>query len=118
VRRLAIVPLVVAAVAFAGCGGSSGGGGSTTSTSGGAAQASADPGKKLFTTVGCSSCHTLKDANANGHVGPNLDNLKPSQAKVVTQVTNGGGGMPAFKAQLSSSQIQQVAAYVAKVAGK
>jgi mono/diheme cytochrome c family protein len=115
VRRLALVPLL-AAVAVAGCGGSSGGG-STSSTSGGAA-ASADPGKKLFTTVGCSSCHTLADAGASGHVGPDLDTLKPSQAKVVRQVTNGGGGMPAFRSQLSSAQIQQVAAYVAKVAGK
>jgi mono/diheme cytochrome c family protein len=112
VRRRTLVPIFVA-VAVAGCGGGSSSGGSTTSTS-----ASSDPGKKLFTTVGCSSCHTLADAGASGHVGPNLDTLKPSKAKVVRQVTNGGGGMPAFKSQLSSSQIQQVAAYVAKVAGK
>jgi mono/diheme cytochrome c family protein len=31
---------------------------------------------------------------------------------VLGQVTNGGGGMPAFKGQLSSKQITDVATYV------
>ena len=34
------------------------------------------------------------------------------------QVTNGGGGMPAFGGRLSTKQIGRVAAYVAAVAGK
>ena len=66
----------------------------------------------------CSSCHTLAAANATGTVGPNLDQLKPSKATVVHQVTNGGGGMPAFGDRLSPAQIDAVAAYVASSAGK
>ena len=75
-------------------------------------------GKKVFTTAGCAQCHTLKDANATGKVGPDLDQLKPAQARVVTQVTNGGKVMPPFKATLSAAQIQAVATYVSSVAGK
>jgi mono/diheme cytochrome c family protein len=104
------------ALAAAGCGGGSGSGGSST-TAGGDAKAVADPGRALFTSVGCSSCHTLSAAGAHGQVGPDLDTLKPSEAQVAKQVTNGGGAMPAFKDQLTSAQIKQVAAYVAKAAG-
>ena len=73
----------------------------------------ATAGKEVFLgTAGCSSCHTLADAGSTGNVGPNLDALKPSYDAVVTQVTNGGGGMPPFKGTLSEQQIQDVAAYV------
>jgi len=75
-------------------------------------------GKKVFTTAGCVSCHTLKDANATGKVGPNLDQLKPAQPVVVKQVTNGGAAMPPFKGTLTPEQIQAVATYVSTVAGK
>ena len=74
-------------------------------------------GKSIFGQAGCGSCHTLKDAGTNGTVGPNLDQVKPPEARVVTQVTNGGAVMPAFKDRLSSAQIQAVAKYVASVAG-
>jgi mono/diheme cytochrome c family protein len=60
----------------------------------------------------------LAAANATGRVGPNLDQVKPSKAVVVRQVTNGGGGMPAFGGRLSAKQIDAIAAYVARVAGK
>jgi mono/diheme cytochrome c family protein len=66
----------------------------------------------------CASCHTLSAAGAAGTVGPNLDQLKPSMAIVVHQVTNGGGLMPAFKGTLSPAQIQAVAKYVSSSAGK
>ena len=73
----------------------------------------ATAGKEVFLgTAGCSSCHTLADAGSTGNVGPNLDALKPPYDAVVTQVTNGGGGMPPFKGTLSEQQIQDVAAYV------
>ena len=42
-------------------------------------------GKKLFTTLAvpaCAVCHTLKDAGAEGAVGPVLDELKPDAARV------------------------------------
>jgi len=74
-------------------------------------------GKKVFTSAGCSGCHILKDAGATGNVGPNLDQLKPSEAIVQHQVEVGGGAMPAFKGQLSATQIQDVAAYVSSAAG-
>jgi mono/diheme cytochrome c family protein len=78
-------------------------------------QASAD-GKAIF-TANCSSCHTLSAAGASGQVGPNLDNLKPSESTVSNQVEKGGGGMPAFSGQLSPEEIKAVAAYVASSAG-
>jgi outer membrane protein assembly factor BamB len=81
-----------------------------------AARGAAD-GKTIF-TQSCASCHTLAAADATGTVGPNLDQLKPSKALVARQVTNGGGGMPAFGGRLSTRQIAAVAAYVSSSAGK
>jgi len=79
-----------------------------------APSAKGDPaaGKAVFTSAGCTTCHTLKDAGSHGTIGPDLDQLKPPEARIVTQVENGGGPMPAFKGQLSAKQIQDVAAYV------
>jgi len=74
-------------------------------------------GKTIF-TANCGSCHTLADAGTSGNVGPNLDEAKPPRAKVVMQVTNGGGGMPPFKGKLDDQQIAAVADYVSSVAGK
>ena len=82
------------------------------------AQGDAAAGKQIFLSQPCGSCHTLKDAGTTGTVGPNLDQLKPPYAKVVTQVTNGGAIMPPFKSTLTPQQIQDVAAYVSSVAGK
>ena len=74
-------------------------------------------GKTIFTAK-CGSCHTLAAAGTTGTVGPNLDQLKPPEATVRTQVINGGGVMPAFKGTLSDAQINAVAKYVADNAGK
>ena len=79
------------------------------------AAAGAD-GKTVF-TANCGGCHTLADAGTSGAVGPNLDDLKPDEATVKTQVENGGGAMPAFKGTLSDAEIASVATYVASVAG-
>jgi cytochrome c oxidase subunit II len=75
------------------------------------------PGKIVF-EGNCGSCHTLKDAGTSGTVGPNLDQLKPSEPIVEHQVTNGGAVMPAFKGVLTPGQITAVAKYVSSVAGK
>jgi hypothetical protein len=99
---------------------SSGSGGTTTappSGNGGGSSALA-AGKSVFESAGCSGCHTLKDAGSTGNIGPNLDQLKPSKTAVQTQVTNGGGAMPAFKGRLTGKQISDVATYVSSVAGK
>ena len=90
----------------------------TTTVAKPAGKASLADGKKIFTTAGCSGCHTLKDAGSTGTTGPNLDQLKPSEPVVAKQVTNGGTIMPPFKASLSPQQIQDVATYVSSVAGK
>jgi len=89
--------------------------GTTAAPSG---QGDAAAGKAVFTgAAGCASCHTLKDAGASGTIGPNLDDAKPSQDKVVERVTNGKGVMPSFKGQLTPQEIAAVAAYVSSVAG-
>jgi mono/diheme cytochrome c family protein len=81
-------------------------------------QGDAAAGKAVFTgTAGCTGCHTLADAGSTGTVGPNLDDAKPSAELVVDRVTNGQGGMPSFKGQLTDKQIADVAAYVSSVAG-
>ena len=84
----------------------------TTKSGGGATKGDPAAGKAVFASAGCSGCHTLKAANASGKVGPDLDELKPTEDAVVHQVENGGGAMPAFKGQLSAKQIQDVAAFV------
>ena len=75
-------------------------------------------GKQVFASAGCGSCHTLADAGTSGTVGPNLDEAKPSQELAVDRVTNGQGGMPPFKGQLTAEEIDAVAGYVSSVAGK
>ena len=89
--------------------------GTETTTTEPTTPAQGDPvaGKEVFLGAsGCAGCHTLSDAGSTGTIGPNLDDLKPSHDAVVAQVTNGGGGMPAFGDSLSEDQIQDVAAYV------
>lgn len=73
-------------------------------------------GKAVF-DVNCAGCHTLADAGSNGAVGPNLDQSKPDKALALDRVTNGQGGMPAFKGLLTDEQIDAVATYVSSAAG-
>jgi mono/diheme cytochrome c family protein len=75
-------------------------------------------GKQVFASAGCGGCHTLKAAGSSGNVGPNLDQLKPSEPVVQHQVEVGGGAMPAFKGRLSDAQIKAVAQFVSSSAGK
>jgi len=139
-KMLALAALVAAfalGVAVAGCGGeeeatptpstvqgtvSTSTTSPTTTTGTGttpAPQGDATAGKAVFIgSAGCGGCHTLKDAGSTGTVGPNLDDLMPSFEAVQTQVTNGGGAMPAFKDTLSATQIADVSAYVSSIAGK
>jgi mono/diheme cytochrome c family protein len=114
--------LAALALLLAGCGGSDSSSSSSSastqqSTSTGGGQSASAQGKQIFTS-NCGGCHTLADAGTNGSVGPNLDDLKPDKARVVRQVNNGGGQMPAFKGRLSAAEIDAVATYVSSVAGK
>ena len=82
------------------------------------ANADAAAGRSVFASAGCGSCHTLGAAGAGGQIGPNLDALRPSYARVVSKVQSGGGGMPSFAKQLSAKQVRDVAAFVATSAGR
>ena len=65
----------------------------------------------MFANAGCSTCHTLKAANATG--GIDLDVFAPDQSTVIDNVSNGNtGGMPDFSNQLTKAQINAVASYV------
>jgi quinohemoprotein ethanol dehydrogenase len=76
-------------------------------------------GKEIFSEE-CSVCHDATGHGGNG--GPDLRTmpLAKTQAGEEKQVTNGGGGMPAFKGVHSEEEISNVAAYVAEdiVGGK
>jgi cytochrome c oxidase subunit II len=56
-------------------GGATGGGGGATGGGGGGGGAAAPSGEDLFTSNGCSGCHTLAAAGATAKVGPNLGKL-------------------------------------------
>jgi len=76
-----------------------------------------DPdGASIFSDAGCGACHTLGAANATGQVGPNLDSADPGEALVRERVTNGKGGMPSYRGDLSDEEIDAVAEYVASSA--
>jgi mono/diheme cytochrome c family protein len=62
----------------------------------------------------CSTCHGATGHGGNG--GPDLTTMPLAQSEegAIEQVTNGGGGMPAFGGTLSEEEIENVAAYVAQ----
>ena len=77
----------------------------------------ADPvfelGKTIFLEQGnCAACHVLADAKSNGEIGPNLNQIKPDIARVISAVTNGIGVMPPYEGVLSMQEIEAVAHYV------
>jgi cytochrome c6 len=124
VRRAAAL---LALVVLAGCGSSGDGRRTTTLAETDLVQPTAPeavPTHPQATTVSakfletCGACHTLKAAKANGVVGPNLDRVRPSARKVRLWISRGSvdGIMPAglFKGR----EATQVAAYVARVAGR
>ena len=76
-----------------------------------AAQGDPAAGKPIF-TESCGGCHVLEEAGTQGTIGPNLDEAKPDYQEALEQIRNGGGGMPAFKDQLSEEQIKDVTAFV------
>jgi mono/diheme cytochrome c family protein len=81
--------------------------------------AAQEHGRELFKER-CATCHTLAAANAVGKVGPNLDQLHPPKALVIDAIrkgrARGQGQMPANL--VDGQDAQQVAAFVAKVAGR
>jgi cytochrome c2 len=123
-RASAAAVLAVLSLVAAGCG----------SGSGGVVDASADKshGKQLFTEK-CAACHTLKEANAQGKIGPDLDaSFRPDydqgfEESTIRQVVAGqirwpgdyGEGGPNMPANLvTGDDVDAVANYVAFVAGR
>jgi mono/diheme cytochrome c family protein len=118
-RRAALCSVMVTALGAAalnGCGGT-----------GVPSAASVDltKGKQLFTAT-CGSCHTLADAGTGGTIGPDLDSayagdriigMKNSsfEALVRQQIDLADPPMP--RHLLQGADANDVAAYVAKVAG-
>ncbi|HEU4461604.1 MAG TPA: PQQ-binding-like beta-propeller repeat protein [Solirubrobacterales bacterium] len=71
----------------------------------------ASAGKMVFSD-NCSTCHGPTGAGGNG--GPSLKTAPKAKSLngSIEQVTEGGGGMPAFAELLSTKEIEDVAAYV------
>ena len=121
--RLLALPLAVAALALAGCGGEE-----TTGLEG----ADRTNGQELFVAGAdgkqpCGSCHTLADAGTAGTIGPNLDTALGYSCSqgfdedtifevVHGQIDLGGPQMPADL--VTGQDAVDVAGYVASVAGK
>ncbi len=91
-----------------------GGSGTEHGGEGEAEQGNAERGATVF-AANCSGCHGGNGTGGNG--GPDLSSVT-SMSAVIAQVTNGGGGMPAFGDQLTKQQISDVAAYVTQKVGK
>jgi cytochrome c551 len=115
-----VLLVLVVALAVSACGGDSKsddtatGTAPTASTSASTATetattAAAADGKTVFSN-NCSICHGAQGTGGNG--GPDITKQSDA-AHNVKQVTNGGGGMPAFGNQLSPEDIQAVAKFVA-----
>ena len=68
-------------------------------------------GKMVF-SENCGTCHGATGAGGNG--GPSLKTAPKAKSLngTIEQVTEGGGGMPAFAELLSTKEIEDVAAYV------
>ena len=80
---------------------------------------SAEHGKGLFRRT-CASCHNLDAVNARGVTGPDLDTLgQIDKQRVLNAIHRGGTGQGRMPAGLLQGRdADDVATYVAKVAGK
>jgi cytochrome c551 len=109
---IALFGLAVPAIVLLGGQAKAGPGGGKLST------AQAD-GRKLF-SARCATCHTLKDANAVGKVGPDLDVLAPTSGLTLNAIqtgrARGSGQMPAQL--LDGNDAKNVAKYIEDVAGR
>jgi mono/diheme cytochrome c family protein len=80
---------------------------------------SQERGRKIF-AKNCSTCHTLKAANAVGRVGPNLDAIRPVAPLTLNAIQQGRArGMGQMPAGLVDGQdAKDVANFVAATAGR
>ena len=102
---------LVLALGAAGCGGEDGGTDNVNSA-----------GARVFAESGCGDCHAYSPAGSTADIGPNLDNADVTFELAVAQVTDGGGGMPAYGDRsdpeharlLTKEQIEDVAHFVSQ----
>mgnify|MGYP003343253127 CR=1 FL=1 len=82
-----------------------------------------DNGAKLYVNYFCAACHTMRAAGydvSHGNLGPNLDKLAAPYAVIKSTVENGlPAALPLYPSQmvgyknvLTTSQIEDVSAYV------
>lgn len=74
-----------------------------------------EQGRLLFqkqASPACATCHTLREAGAEGSIGPDLDELQPTHDQIRAVLRDGSGAMPSFEDQLSEEQLEAVTAYV------
>jgi cytochrome c2 len=91
--------------------------------------AQARTGEQIFTAAGCGACHTLAKANANGNIGPSLDELaqaageQPGSPEDYAResildpdavVAEGfqSGVMPSYEGRLDDEQVQALVEYL------
>jgi mono/diheme cytochrome c family protein len=97
-RRAALVTVLVAVLAVAGCGG------------GGDDETTLRTGRQIYVAL-CQTCH---GRSGGGFVGPSLVDVAEQYPDVDDQiavVTNGQAAMPGFSSQLSAAQIEKVVEY-------
>ena len=62
----------------------------------------------------CGVCHTLAAAGTTGRAGPNLDTLRPTRARVLRAIRNGGRGSGLMSpGMLTGADAASVARFVA-----
>ena len=77
-------------------------------------------GERIFMELAqppCKLCHTLAAAGAEGEIGPDLDELKPTRERVRMAVEGGILPTPPFGETLTREQIEAVSRYVADAVG-
>ncbi len=116
-----VAATLAVAIGLAACGGTDnertdGSTAASTSADTATAEAGGDAvaGESVF-AANCAGCHGPDGKGGNG--GPDLSQAASvaDLTNVISQVTNGGGGMPAFGDQLTQQEIEDVATYVRDV---
>ena len=88
------------------------------------ASATVKRGQELFSSHGCSDCHTIASGGYTGQLGPRLDGEPLPAAAVKAFIANPPRGIPGFEAglmpenftqRLPAADIRDISAYVAAV---
>ncbi|MCU6711719.1 cytochrome c [Paenibacillus sp. J5C_2022] len=110
VWAIAILSLLLAIAACGGNNKANNGAGTNTGEQNGAAVDAAEA--EAVYKQNCVGCHAVDLA---GKAGPNLQKVgaKLTTEQIHTRISNGGGGMPAYKDQLSKDEIDALTNWLA-----